>query len=166
MEIDEDISSDELHIDEGPEHRTRNNLFSNTRGHYNAFSSNVGAYNDALLGFGGRGNALDMNPPFNDITSSFIKGIKTHTQSNISNNVPEKSRTSSHKRFRKSGKVPTQRPDIADIEGTTAEHNVSSSNFLSQMNMAMPGSFPSHDMENENSYWGAVKRSPHGFHKR
>ena len=71
--MEDDISPDELFIDEEQDYRKRNN-FSLSRGHYNAYSSNVGAYNDALLGFGGRGNALNLNPSFSHKTASLAKG--------------------------------------------------------------------------------------------
>ena len=164
--MEDDISPDELFIDEEQDYRKRNN-FSLSRGHDNAYSSNVGAYNDALLGFGGRGNARSLNPPFSNKVASFTEGLPIiQLITDSSDNIPAKSRTSSHKRAKKSGKVSTQRLDITDTDRTTAENRVSSSSFLNEINMAMRGSLTSYNMENDSSYWGAGKMSNHVLHKR
>ena len=165
MDMDDDVSPDELFIDEEQDYRKRNN-FSLTRGHHNAYSSNVGAYNDALLGFGGRGNARSLNPPFSNKVASLTEGSAIHIITDSSYDIPAKSRTSSHKRAKKSGKVSTQRLDITDTDRTTAENRVSSSSFLNEINMAMRGSLTSYNMENDSSYWGTGKMSNHVLHKR
>ena len=167
MEMDDDVSSDELHIDEEQGNRKRIK-FTNTRGHHNAFSSNVGAYNDALLGFGGRGNAPRIDPllPLKNVTPLFTRGYVNNTYVNDLYNIPAKSRTSSHKRYIKPGKVQSQRLDTADIDSTTAENKLSSSSFLHEMNMAMPGSLTSYNMETQNSYWGAANMSNQSVQKR
>ena len=160
--MEDDDSSDELHIDEGQDYSTSN---SNTksRGIHNTYSNKAGAYNDALLGFGGRRDAAKLNPL---LTSSNVSSyVPTgNSSSRYANDLPKRgtrSRNFYKKGARTSGDTYSDYHKNRNIVRATAEQNLSSSNLFSEnINMAVPDSFSSYGMTNidENVFQG-VKRS-------
>lgn len=148
MDMEDDDSSDELHIDEGQDYSTSNSI-TMSDGIHNAYSSNAGAYN-ALLGFGGRGDAYKLNPRLtSNIRSPYMP---TGTSNEQYDKKPARNLTNSSKFSKKSsrhsGSTQSNNYKNRNVRAT-AEPSFSSSNLFSEnSNMAVPGSLNSCDMEN------------------
>ena len=171
MDIDDEDSSDELHIDEGQNYKPSNRL-ANSRGIRNAYSSNAGAYNSALLSFGGRGNAANTNPllgPRN--TSSRVpKPISNNRNATDHTRNAVNSKQFDNKDLGNARYEQSEHYRATKIGTTTAEGNFSSSFFYSENinNMAVPNSLNSFGIENrdEHLYQGMQATLNNGVRNR
>ena len=148
--MDDDDSSDELHIDEGQEYSTSSSI-TKSDGIHNEYSSNAGAYN-ALLGFGGRGDAYKLNPRLtSNIVSPYMPTgtSREHYATKPTRNITN-SRKFSKKGLRHSGSTQSNSYKNRNVRAT-AEPRFSPSNLFSEdSNMAVAGSLNSCDMRNVN----------------
>ena len=159
MEVD-DNSSDELHIDEGQDNSASNSTPFSRDLQHNAYSSNAGAYNNALLGFGGRGDTANSDPHFASIYSLHHPSSKLSTGSGAKqNSIPHVGakpsgkfhRSGSHKKSRLSGNIQQSENYYSSVGRTSAEQSSSTLMFKGDfINMAASGSSASFAKNNMN----------------
>ena len=155
MEVD-DNSSDELHIDEGQDNSASNSTpFSRDLQH--AYSSNAGAYNNALLGFGGRGDAANLDPHFASIYSLHHPSSGLSTGSDAKQNRVRQVGTKpsgkfyssgSHKKSRLSGNLEQSKKYYSSVGRTSAEKSSTLMFKGNFNNMAVSGSSASFTKNN------------------
>ena len=140
MDLDDDDSSDELHIDEGQDYSASNTVAHarDTRSAYNA-----GAYN-ALFSFSGRGHTANSISHFEPMNVSSMVSSSVSTpgdHANNSSNAGVKSRNFEKSASRKSSRTPASTKskdyDYTYAGRTTAEKRFSSSDFQREHNNMM-----------------------------
>ena len=148
--MDDDDSSDELHIDEGQDYSTINST-TKSDGIHNAYSSNAGAYN-ALLGFGGRGDAYKLNPRLtsNTLSPDMLTGTSHEQYAKNANRNVTNSRKFSKKGLRHSGSTQSNNYKNRNVRASAESSFSSLNSFSENSNMAVPGSLSACDMENVN----------------
>ena len=139
MDGDDDDSSGELHIDEGQDYSASNSI-AYSRDIRNAYSTNAGAYNNALLGFGGRGDTANSNPLLASRNPSSMVSSGANAK-RYANDVPQVGansrnfhRSASRKSSRHSGSAQSDDYYYPTVGRTTAEQRFSSSVFQSEHN--------------------------------